>query len=106
MSYLKSDLSIELDGVITTQKAPPPNMYKVLLLNDDFTPMDFVVEILEQVFFLEEAQAVAVMLTIHHQGRGLCGIYAKDVAETKVDQVSCLARNQEYPLKCIMEEEK
>lgn len=106
MSDLNSGMSIEIEPVAITKKTLPPSRYKVLLLNDDFTPMDFVVELLEQVFFLEASQAVAVMLMVHQQGCGLCGIYVKDIAATKVEQVSCLARMQEYPLKCIMEEEE
>ena len=86
-------------------KPQPPKLYKVLLLNDDFTPMDFVVGILEEVFYLSSQKAEAIMLMVHYQGRAVCGIYAKDVAQMKVDKVINLARANEYPLQCIMEEE-
>ncbi len=87
------------------EKPKPPRLYKVLLLNDDFTPMDFVVGILEGVFYLSSEKAEAIMLAVHYQGRAVCGIYAKDVAQMKVDKVISLARVNEYPLQCIMEEE-
>ncbi|WP_434779382.1 ATP-dependent Clp protease adapter ClpS [Neisseria sp. Ec49-e6-T10] len=88
------------------QKIVPPKKYKVLLLNDDFTPMDFVVMLLEDIFFMSEERAMAIMLTVHHSGQGLCGIYVKDIAQMKVNQVVSLARANEYPLQCIMEEEE
>ena len=86
-------------------KLQPPRLYKVLLLNDDFTPMDFVVGVLEQVFYLSSEKAEAIMLMVHYQGQAVCGIYAKDVAQMKVDKVIGFARVNEYPLQCIMEEE-
>lgn len=91
---------------IKTQKsrtAPPP-MYKVLLLNDDFTPMDFVVVVLQKFFSLSREQATVVMLQVHNQGRGVCGVYPKDVAATKTDQVNTFARQHQHPLVCVMEE--
>lgn len=80
-----------------------PNKFKVFLLNDDYTPMDFVVDVLEQFFYLGEDVAVAVMLQVHNQGRGLCGLFTRDVAETKVVQVNEYARNNGHPLLCSME---
>ena len=80
-----------------------PKKFKVFLLNDDYTPMDFVVDVLEQFFYLGEDVAVAVMLQVHVQGRGLCGLFTRDVAETKVVQVNEYARNNGHPLLCSME---
>ncbi len=79
--------------------------YKVVLLNDDFTSMDFVVEILMEVFAHQLDSAINVMLNIHREGRGVCGVYTFEVAETKISQVKKLAKENEYPLKAIMEEE-
>ncbi|MCX7945652.1 MAG: ATP-dependent Clp protease adapter ClpS [Hydrogenophilus sp.] len=82
----------------------PPPLYKVLLLNDDFTPMDFVVEVLERFFHMPHERAVAVMLKVHHEGAAVCGIFPKDIAETKVREVTAYARAHEHPLACTMEE--
>lgn len=81
-----------------------PKLFKVLLLNDDFTTMDFVVSILESVFRKTPAEAVQIMLAVHNQGQGLCGVYAKEIAETKVQQVHEQAQEAGYPLRCVMEE--
>jgi ATP-dependent Clp protease adaptor protein ClpS len=86
-----------------TKTAPPP-LYKVLLLNDDFTPMEFVILVLERFFQMGREQATAVMLKVHNEGTGLAGIYPRDVAETKVYQVKDFARNHQHPLQCVMEE--
>lgn len=86
-----------------TQVRPPP-LYQVLLLNDDFTPMDFVVHVLQSIFNMDEARALRVMLEVHNEGRGLCGIYTRDIAASKVEQVTNLARLQQHPLACVMEE--
>jgi ATP-dependent Clp protease adaptor protein ClpS len=86
------------------EQIKPPPMFKVLLLNDDFTPMDFVIVILEKFFNLTREQATVVMLKVHRQGKGVCGVYARDVAATKVDQVSNFARRYQHPLACVMEE--
>jgi ATP-dependent Clp protease adaptor protein ClpS len=83
--------------------APPP-LYTVVLLNDDFTPMDFVVHVLQRFFLMSREQAMQIMLKVHMEGRGVCGIYPRDVATTKVDQVSHFARENQHPLACIMEE--
>jgi len=84
----------------------PPPLYKVLLLNDDFTPMDFVVQVLEQIFGHSRELAMRTMLKVHHEGRGTCGIFSRDVAQTKVEEVVNLAQHHEHPLNCIMEEER
>lgn len=80
-----------------------PSMYKVILNNDDYTPMDFVVEILRIFFSKTEEQAVEIMLMVHHQGRAICGIYPFGVAETKVMQVNQYARDSQHPLLCTLE---
>jgi len=89
---------------IERSKVKPPRMYKVLLLNDDFTPMEFVVMILEQLFGMNREKATRVMLAVHQQGKGVCGVYPKDVAATKVEQVVAFARQHQHPLACVMEE--
>ncbi len=86
-------------------KTRRPSMYKVLLLNDDFTPMDFVVHILEKFFSKTRAEATDIMLHVHRRGVGICGIYTYEVAETKVTQVMDYARAREQPLQCTMEKE-
>jgi ATP-dependent Clp protease adaptor protein ClpS len=82
-----------------------PAMYKVLLLNDDFTPMDFVVHILEKFFSKTRPEATDIMLHVHRRGVGICGIYTYEIAETKVTQVMDYARAHEQPLQCTMEKE-
>lgn len=82
--------------------APPP-MYQVVLLNDDYTPMDFVVRVLQQVFHKGGEEAERIMLQVHHEGRGICGIYTRDVAATRVDAVLRLAHADQHPLQCLME---
>ena len=82
----------------------PPGMYKVLLLNDDFTTMDFVIEVLQRFFGLNSERAQQIMLQIHNEGSAICGIYTRDVAETKVSQVSEFAQKNDHPLRCNMEE--
>jgi len=82
-----------------------PRKYKVLLHNDDYTTMDFVVEVLVRVFRRNEAQATAIMLSVHNQGYGVCGTFTAEVAETKVDLVHRLAKSAGFPLKCSMEGE-
>ena len=86
------------------KKLKPPPMYQVILLNDDFTPMDFVVVVLEKFFNLSREQATVVMLSVHREGKGVCGIYPRDVAATKVGQVEAFARRHQHPLACVMEE--
>jgi len=82
-----------------------PKKYKVFLLNDDYTTMDFVVDILCDVFHKSYEEAVQIMLKVHKEGKGLCGVYTYEIAETKVDQVHRLARAHQFPLKATMEEE-
>ena len=82
-----------------------PKMYKVILLNDDYTVMDFVVEILMKIFHKQYEEAVDIMITIHKAGKALCGVYPYDIAEAKVIQVKKLARKNGFPLRAIMEEE-
>ncbi len=85
-------------------KLGPPKMYKVLLLNDDFTPMDFVIVVLEKFFSMNREKATQVMLAVHREGKGICGVYPRDLAATKVEQVSAFARQHQHPLACVMEE--
>jgi ATP-dependent Clp protease adaptor protein ClpS len=82
-----------------------PPMYRVLLLNDDYTTMDFVVEVLKYVFQKSEEDANQIMLNVHRQGVGVCGLYPYEIAETKVEMVDGLARERGFPLKCTMERE-
>jgi ATP-dependent Clp protease adaptor protein ClpS len=96
------------DYDLSVQEAEPklkkPPLYKVILLNDDFTPMDFVIEILMQFFAMPQEKATQVMLQVHTQGVGVCGTYSKDVAETKVYIVNEYSRQHQHPLLCLMEE--
>ena len=85
------------------QKTIPPRMYQVILLNDDYTPMEFVVMVLQEYFSRDLEAATQIMLTIHHDGRGVCGIFSKDVAATKVELVLAAARRGGHPLQCILE---
>jgi len=86
-----------------TAKTEPPRMYQVVLLNDDYTPMEFVVMVLQEYFGRDLETATQIMLKIHHEGRGVCGVYTKDVAVTKVELVLTAARRAEHPLQCTME---
>lgn len=96
------DLGIATKTRVKTRK---PSMYRVLLLNDDYTPMEFVVHILEQYFSKSPEAAMRIMLHVHQKGVGVCGVYTYEVAETKVAQVMDLARRHEHPLQCTMEKE-
>lgn len=93
-------------NVLEAQKSKlkPPSLYKVILLNDDYTPMEFVVVVLQQFFSKTREQATQIMLKVHSEGIGVCGVYPKDVAATKVDQVLAFARKYQHPLQCVMEE--
>lgn len=84
------------------EKIPP--MYKILLLNDDFTPMEFVTEVLKMFFSMDQEQATRIMLKVHTEGVGVCGIYTSDIASTKVSQVTEFSRKNQHPLRCVMEE--
>jgi len=92
-------------GAKTLTRTKKPALYKVLLLNDDYTPMEFVVYVLERVFNKSREDATTIMLHVHQNGVGMCGVYTYDVAETKVAQVLDLARRAEHPLQCTMEKE-
>ena len=96
-------------GISIVVKAKPktkkPSMYRVLLLNDDYTPMEFVVHILERFFNKSRAAATEIMLHVHHRGVGVCGVYTYEIAETKVSQVIDFARRHQHPLQCTMEKE-
>lgn len=83
--------------------AGPPPLYKVLLLNDDFTPMDFVVGVLKIFFAMDHERATQVMMQVHTRGKGLCGVYTREVAETKVQLVNDYSREHQHPLMCSME---
>ena len=86
-----------------TQRTKPPQMFQVLMLNDDFTPMEFVVMVLQEFFSKDRESASQIMLKIHLDGKGVCGVYSKDVAATKVDQVLDAARKSGHPLQCVSE---
>ena len=94
------------DSLLTAnqKKLAPPPLYTVLLLNDDFTPMDFVILVLTRFFSMDRERATQIMLKVHMEGRGVCGIYPRDVAATKVEQVTAFARDNQHPLACVMEE--
>ena len=86
------------------QKLKPPAMFKVVLLNDDFTPMEFVIMVIQQYFNKDRETASQIMLKVHRDGRGICGVFSRDVAATKVEQVVTHARQAGHPLQCVMEE--
>ncbi len=96
------DSSIVLEPKTRTKRPP---LYKVLLLNDDYTPMEFVVMILEQFFHMNHAQAFEIMLTVHKKGVAVVGVFSHEIAETKVAQVMDFARKHQHPLQCTMEKE-
>ena len=85
------------------QKTKPPQMYQVVLLNDDYTPMEFVVMVIQEFFSKDRETATQIMLKIHLDGKGICGVFSKDVAATKVDQVTEAARKNGHPLQCVSE---
>jgi ATP-dependent Clp protease adaptor protein ClpS len=98
----------QTDGEIlerTKQETKKPELYKVVLLNDDYTTMDFVIEVLETIFNKQPAEAFRIMMMVHTQGKGLCGVYPHEVAETKVDAVMEAARDNGFPLRAAMEPE-
>ena len=97
------------NGTVLVQKeqkaaAKPPPMYQVLLLNDDYTPMEFVVAIIQEYFNKDRETATQIMLKVHRDGKGMCGVYPKDIASTKVELVLTHARKAGHPLQCVMEE--
>lgn len=99
---------LDKDQGLAVQQAKPklkkPPMYKVILINDDYTPMDFVVQVLETFFHMNREKATQVMLHVHTRGMGVCGVFTRDVAETKVAQVNDYSRSHQHPLLCTMEE--
>lgn len=82
--------------------APPP-LYQVVLLNDDYTPMEFVVKVLQKFFGKGQEEATRIMLQVHHEGRGVCGVYPRDIAASRIAQVGQYARTRQHPLQCVME---
>ena len=100
----QDDTHHDLEVQEAKPKLEKPPMFKVLLLNDDYTPMDFVVEILESYFYMSQEKATQIMLHVHTRGVGVCGIFTRDIAETKVAQVNDYARSSQHPLLCTMEE--
>lgn len=95
------------EGGLVVEEAKPrlkrPSMFQVVLLNDDYTPMEFVVAVLEQIFAMDRELAVRVMLKVHTEGKGICGVFTREIAETKADQVGQAARDHEHPLLCVIE---
>ena len=85
------------------QKVEPPKLYQVVMLNDDYTPMEFVVEVIVEFFGKTREAATQIMLAIHEQGRGICGLYSRDIAETKAEQVLAAAQHAGHPLQCVCE---
>lgn len=107
LTLSKDEDSESFDGGLAVQESRPklkrPSLYRVVLLNDDYTPMEFVVEVLERFFSMDREQATRVMLTVHTQGKGICGVYSRDVAETKAAQVNQYSKECEHPLMCEIE---
>ncbi|MEO8718381.1 MAG: ATP-dependent Clp protease adapter ClpS [Burkholderiales bacterium] len=100
MAQFKDDTLLEAQR----SKLQPPPMFKVMLLNDDYTPMEFVVLVLQKFFGMTRERATQVMLKVHREGIGVCGVYPHDIASTKVQQVAAFARRHQHPLQCVMEE--
>lgn len=96
----------QLSTVLETRetKLKPPPLFRVMLLNDDYTPMEFVVMVLQKFFDLDFERATQIMLKVHREGMGVCGVYPKDIAASKRDKVTQFARQHQHPLQCIMEE--
>ena len=105
---MSNELQSHQDRGIATEEARPevkrPPMYKVVLLNDDFTPMDFVVDVIQTFFALGHDRATQIMLHVHTRGKGVCGVFTFEIAETKVAQVNDYSRQNEHPLKCALEQ--
>src|SRR6188768_4158172 len=95
------DASVVLERL--TQRVQPPSMHQVVMLNDDYTPMEFVVVVIQEFFNKDRETATQIMLKIHLDGKGICGVYSRDVAATKVDQVQEAARQAGHPLQCVSE---
>jgi len=105
---MSDDQYTDLDDNLDVQEAKPklkrPPLYKVILLNDDYTPMDFVVQVLETFFSMNREKATHVMIQVHTKGRGICGVFTREIAETKISQVNEYARKSQHPLMCTMEQ--
>ena len=104
MPHIKPETEDGVSSEIEREVEEPPR-YKVLLLNDDYTAMEFVVDILKMVFHKNEEEAIKIMMNVHRKGAGVCGVYTYEIAETKVDTVHALALEYGFPLKCTMEKE-
>ncbi len=94
---------LQEERVQSVDAVKPPSMYHVIMLNDDFTPMEFVVSVLQSVFFLDEARATQIMLEVHHRGGAVCGTFTRDIARSKAKRVHLLAQEKHYPLQCTVE---
>lgn len=104
----RKDKERQFSDELTVEEVKPklkrPPLYKVVLLNDDYTPMEFVVEVLQVFFGMDRQKATQIMLHVHTRGKGVCGVYTHDIAETKVMQVNNYSREHQHPLLCVMEE--
>ncbi|HTM63497.1 MAG TPA: ATP-dependent Clp protease adapter ClpS [Gammaproteobacteria bacterium] len=101
---MKSDFDKQNKGYLELEdKIEEPGLYQIVLHNDDFTTMEFVMEILEKIFFMDRRKAAEVMMEAHQGGKAVCGVFTKDIAESKIEQVSELAKKEEHPLFCSME---
>ena len=98
----ESDYGLIVEEARPRLKRPP--LYKVVLLNDDYTPMEFVVDVLQNIFGMDRMKATRIMLEVHTRGKGVCGVFTYEIAETKVSQVNCYSRQHQHPLLCTMEE--
>ena len=95
---------VEREVQLDAQRVEPPPIFQVMILNDDYTPMEFVVMVLQQFFGKDADQAFQIMWKVHIEGKGVCGVYPRDIAATKVDQVIEFSRQHQHPLQCVMEE--
>ncbi len=104
---MSGETKLDSGGQVRTEReaeAREPKLYRVLLLNDDYTTMEFVVDVLVQVFGKPSAEATRIMLDVHRRGRGVCGVYTRDIAATKAARVHELAKQRQFPLRCLVEE--
>ncbi len=108
MSELPENPAPDDDSGVLAQEEEPktkqPPLFRVVLLNDDYTPMEFVVDVLQRIFAMDRSKATRIMLEVHTRGRGVCGVYTYEIAETKVAQVNAYSREHQHPLLCTMEE--
>jgi ATP-dependent Clp protease adaptor protein ClpS len=103
MSEIRGNTPLDVVVEHSKPRLQPPPMYKVVMINDDYTPMEFVVQVLQSFFSLAREKAVQVMLQVHQSGRGVAGIYSAEIAETKVAQVNAFSRKHQHPLLTVME---